>query len=348
MSLSRCAPILASMFAVLAAPSGCGSPPSNGATCIGGTPAAGGRCIVAIATDQYSPVALAADDSSVYWANSGDGTIAWAPAGLDLGGPVVLATGQNVPRALAVDETSVYWTTSDGNIVSAPKPPTSPVTPTVLATRPASTGLGSGELSGLVGLTTNGYDLFWGEFAGTIGQPQSRVMTITRAGGTPVVVATQPGVLVGIASDASHVYWAMLVPTDPDLTQAVGEILSAPAAGGDSTVLATTDSSLGAIVVDGQSVYFAAGGAIESVAIGGGPVVELATASGVTAIATDGVSVYWTDTGGAVSKVPVGGEAATTIGQSRGGEVGAVGSAGVFLLPDPLLGSGEIVQITPK
>ena len=67
-----------------------------------------------IASGQSDPVAVGVDATSVYWVNSGDGTVMSAPlAGLpDGSSPTILASGQSDPRGLAVDATSVYWTSA--------------------------------------------------------------------------------------------------------------------------------------------------------------------------------------------------------------------------------------------
>jgi hypothetical protein len=66
------------------------------------------------------PLAVAADDASVYFTNSNDpeaspantGSVVKVPV---LGGaPVTLAVGQQFPNAIAVDDTSVYWSATMG------------------------------------------------------------------------------------------------------------------------------------------------------------------------------------------------------------------------------------------
>jgi sugar lactone lactonase YvrE len=62
---------------------------------------------VTIASGQASPGALAIDATSVYWINTGDGTVKKAP--LEGGPETTLVTDPSVPSALAVDGTNVYW-----------------------------------------------------------------------------------------------------------------------------------------------------------------------------------------------------------------------------------------------
>ena len=76
-------------------------------------------CLVALASGQENPVALAVDATSVYWTNHGsgqftsDGSVMSVPiAG---GTPVTLAPGRVAPGGIAVDASNVYWTEYGGN-----------------------------------------------------------------------------------------------------------------------------------------------------------------------------------------------------------------------------------------
>lgn len=77
------------------------------------------RGVVALATGQRSPGAIAIDATNVYWANAGDGTVMKVP--LAGGTPVVLASQQDSPSALAVDANNVYFANWDsGTLMKVP------------------------------------------------------------------------------------------------------------------------------------------------------------------------------------------------------------------------------------
>src|ERR1019366_6928219 len=72
----------------------------------------GGGAPSTLAAGLDEPWGIAADGTSVYWADLMDGTILKVASG---GGPVVtLACGQGKPAYVAVDDTSVYWTANEG------------------------------------------------------------------------------------------------------------------------------------------------------------------------------------------------------------------------------------------
>lgn len=84
--------------------------------------ALGGSPVTTLASGQNHPVALAVDDTNVYWIDqvSGSfpnivGSILEVP--ISGGTPTVLATGQANPTDIAVDQTSVYWIGLEGPIM---------------------------------------------------------------------------------------------------------------------------------------------------------------------------------------------------------------------------------------
>jgi hypothetical protein len=90
-----------------------------------------------------NPVAVAADDTNVYWANAGpldvNGTVLMANQ-LDAGTVTTIASGQGIPNGIAIDPTAapvtVYWTDrGSNNVAFAPATSGAPVT--VLATEQA-------------------------------------------------------------------------------------------------------------------------------------------------------------------------------------------------------------------
>ncbi len=78
----------------------------------------------AFATQQTTPSGIAADDAGIYWANNGDGTIAYCPkAGCPSSGPTLLAANQGGPFKVALDVDFVYWTdTTGGDVMKVAKP----------------------------------------------------------------------------------------------------------------------------------------------------------------------------------------------------------------------------------
>jgi sugar lactone lactonase YvrE len=66
-----------------------------------------------------SPIGIAVDSASVYWAN-GSGTVMKVPLGG--GTPTTLARGQDWPECVIVDSTYVYWTDANsGTVMKAAK-----------------------------------------------------------------------------------------------------------------------------------------------------------------------------------------------------------------------------------
>jgi sugar lactone lactonase YvrE len=66
-----------------------------------------------LASGQSTPNGIALDTASVYWTNSGDGTVMKVPLGG--GTPATLASGQSSAGSIAVDATSVYWVNNTAN-----------------------------------------------------------------------------------------------------------------------------------------------------------------------------------------------------------------------------------------
>lgn len=67
-----------------------------------------------------NPIDLAVDTTSVYWTDTGAGTVARVPLGG--GAATTLAAGQSSPTGIALDQANVYWTNmGNGSVVKAPK-----------------------------------------------------------------------------------------------------------------------------------------------------------------------------------------------------------------------------------
>jgi hypothetical protein len=121
------------------------------------------------------------------------------------------------------------------------------------------------------------------------------------AGGSLDFIANSQQAGVGLALDATNVYWTNSV--DP------GTVMKAPLAGGTlPTPIASGQKMPSRIVVDGSGVYWTnnvTSGAIMKVALtGGAPVVIANGQNNPWDIATDATTIYWTNPGdGTVMKV---------------------------------------------
>jgi hypothetical protein len=117
----------------------------------------------------------------------------------------------------------------------------------------------------------------------------------------PVKLASGQGQTVGIALDATHVYWT---------SSNNGTVTKVSKGGGTPTTLASGISAPFGIAVDSTSVYWVAnsGGNVYKAPIGGGNSTILASAQGGPLnIAVDATNVYWTNTTGSIMEVPIAG-----------------------------------------
>lgn len=131
-----------------------------------------------------------------------------------------------------------------------------------------------------------------------------------------------------LATDAAHVYW----------TNAGGLVLRAELDGGGLTMVATSpgDGPAGALVVDGEQVYFAdnGGGRVLAIAADGGD--ELATIAseqgGPLGVGVDAAHVYWTNgaSGEVVRRALAGGAPELVASGQEGASFLAVGPGHVY------------------
>lgn len=258
-------------------------------------------CLVTLATG-ISLGDIAVDVTNVYWAdtNAGNpGTVNKVPLG---GGPTTaLATGQLYPGSLAVDATTLYWASSNEEAVK--KVP--------IAGGPVTT-IATGE-NGPCCLVLNATDLYYHSTRGIVRFPL--------AGGTATALPSTYGVGFSLALDATNVYWR--VDVSGGLT---AQLLKMPLDGSSAPVSLITSSSMGALVVNGSTLYWtmpagtvAGAGGIAKMPVGGSASTTLASGLNEPSdLAVDGTNVYFTSyQDGTVSKVPVAGGTPTVIASKQ-------------------------------
>jgi hypothetical protein len=203
-------------------------------------------------------------DASAPDAQAGDGNAAAI---------VTLATAQANPLGIAVDGENLYWTTDQGVMAM----PLAGGAPMLLASSPGGNSL----------VRSDGANVFW------TSQAQGTVSRVAIGGGPVAVLAMGQNAPLGIALDASTVYF----------TSAMGTF-SVPKLGGMVTQI--SGGSGGGIVTDGTNVYWVnpTGGEVSS-----SPGQELVAEGQMapTDITIDALNLYWTNAHGtdSVVKLPL-------------------------------------------
>jgi hypothetical protein len=156
------------------------------------------------------PAAVATDGRDVYWGvnpevNAAPGIVRCALGGCGENPTTVCsepAGSWAAPLALALDAANVYWTDNQGGVWRCSRKGTSG----------AATALAAGR-QGALAIATDGIDVYWTE-GGTfpIEVPYDRPggvfkCAVNGCGGNPTTVASDQGVPMGIAVDATSVYW---------------------------------------------------------------------------------------------------------------------------------------------
>jgi hypothetical protein len=231
----------------------------------------------ALASGHYLSIAIAADTTSVYWAES-VGPVMKVPIGG--GPPTVLAKSEQdgIATAITLDSANVYWTTHwgtgpDGIVNGAVlKVPLDGGIPTTLASGPYRPDT----------LAVNAGNVYWT----TWGTDTPAVMKVAIDGGAPTVVASAGSGCFAV--DATNLYSCSLE----------GDIMKAPIAGGAPTTLASAQNLLGNIAIDATSVYWIDSDLYTSkvmkVPMDGGTPTILASMDGhPSKVAVDDTSVYW-------------------------------------------------------
>jgi len=186
-------------------------------------PASGG-VITTIASGEASPVAIAVDDTSVYWANRGGAIRA---AKLPGGPPVTLAPAPG-PESIAVAAGTIYF----GGAYGVMQLPVAGGAATPLSDRTSNAGA----------IALDAASVYWIDHP--IGLPD-RVYKAPHGGGPSVLLATGQDELENIATDGQSVYF-----TDPTR----GAVFKVAVGGGEPTALCTSANPLG-IAVDASRLY---------------------------------------------------------------------------------------------
>lgn len=275
-------------------------------------------CTLLLATGQNKPRGLTSDERNLYWATGdyaidGAGTISMAPiAG---GDTRVLASGLNGPVGVAVSATDVYWTM----LWSTAFPTRCEVLGFVqysLMKAPIAGGpfvevaCGS-DWSGPAAITREGSNLYWAVDLFGNDYTSGRIMSEPVGGSVATTLAQGGFSPVGIAADATSVYWTssgVCQRYDASILCSSGKVLKAPLGGGDTVTLASglaasATSGPNAVAVDPStaSVYWtnSADNSVMRVSVAGGAPVRLASDQpGPAGIAADSsaASVYWVNT----------------------------------------------------
>jgi hypothetical protein len=218
---------------------------------------------VGMAMEQQHPTSMAADATHLYWTVRGHQGGVWQ-APLAGGPPARLFTGY-VAGPLAIDATSIYWVTGD----LAAQPPWAPFPPsTTIAKMPLSGGTPAVVTSGWDAITAIAVDetsVYWLDAGNPSQGPSGTVDKVPLEGGPPVTLATGQTIGWGtpgnvnwnryLAVDATGVYWGT------EGTQANsysdGAVMKVPLTGGSPVTIASGGISVGALAIDGESVYWA-------------------------------------------------------------------------------------------
>ncbi|HEY1696753.1 MAG TPA: hypothetical protein VGG39_31540 [Polyangiaceae bacterium] len=201
--------------------------------------------------------AVTNDVSKVYFVTGGPGTagsINVVPIG---GGSAaqVLYANQSFPQAVVTDGTNLYWGNwgtfdaqgnynNDGTIMKAPIGGGS--TPQTLAS----------NQSAPAAIAIDGQNVYWTNIgklsAGGLPAPNTgSVMQVANSGsGTPITLAGNQDVPLGITVSGTTVYWAEFTLSAP------GNIISAPVGGGSTTTLVANVTDPFGIAVSGGAIYW--------------------------------------------------------------------------------------------
>gem|GEM_PF-2379465 len=229
-------------------------------------PISGGTPMDAFIPDATFAGHFTVDGNTVYWTAS-NGVI--KKTDLGTGMSQTIATGQNTPRHLTVVGTSLVY----GNVDGVLKVPTSGGTVLLLAPAYHPTAL-----------VVSGGNVYWAD-----GSPQSisAIRSVPLAGGAVTTLATDLNGSVAMAAGVGTLYF---------VTQRAGTVESVSMAGGGPVLLTEGLIGPDATAVDATHVYWSqSGGIIKRMPLGGGAIETLATSqTSIQQVVLDGSNIYWT------------------------------------------------------
>jgi hypothetical protein len=220
-------------------------------------PVAGGLPSV-LASAQKNAVALAVDDTAIFWVNAGrpsylalppDGSVVSLP--LAGGAPTVLADHLGfadgspgspfVAAGIAIDDQSVYWTTAT-QVLAVPKMGGTPI-----PLAPANGG---------PVVTSGGFVVF------TTTQPanfaaSSQVQRVAIIGGDVATLATTDRTVTSLATDGVTVFWTDGDSPTVDVSTNDSRVRAVPLAGGSPVVLQQNRPSAGFLALSGGDLWWA-------------------------------------------------------------------------------------------
>ncbi len=277
----------------------------------------------ALAVGRDSPLAIAADATSVYWTE--DGGVMSIPLS---GGEATRLASSTSARAIAVDAENVYWADSTGvRSVSL-----AGGTPKTLFSGPTNAE----------GLALSQLHVYWTD--ATTG----KVLRVPLLGGTTTTVAAGERTAMGIAVDGERVVWAVGQP---------GAIETVSLGGGAQIKLAWDQSAPQQVALDGLNAFWTNSGAgttlgsVMEAPLAGGAAITLASdqvdAVGIATASVQGAGtyVYWVDgAGGTLMATPaIGGFLPTTMASGLGQpERVAIGPDSVYWTD---FASGDVMEL---
>ncbi|WP_437898917.1 DUF5050 domain-containing protein [Sorangium sp. So ce124] len=237
-----------------------------------------------MASQHAYPMALAADETYLYFASGG--TEATAPADSNDGYIYRVKPGTTEveamtaadpdPKALWVNASHVYWASGGDN---------DPVIPSALKRVDKSTLEMETlvEIGYVLSVTGDESSVYFGDGDG------HNIYKMPLDGGAPVVLAADAGAPEYLAQDAENIYWTGGATTN--------KVYKVAKAGGDVTVIAENEGEPAGIAVDAQFVYWAntGDGGVFKAPIAGGAKTLIYQGGSMGGLALRGSTLFSTD-----------------------------------------------------
>lgn len=291
-----------------------------GHDCLGSACGAGRCAPTTIASGQGAAVALALDDTRVYWADELGGAVMAAQK--DGAMLAVIAAGQTSPHRIAEHAGALFWSNATPGKMGAWRIATTGVGKAQITSDPTPYGIAADDTGIFWLLQSNSQaTLLRAKLDGTgvsilttkpdaaeelaldlahvyITSPTAGLITSVKKNGAGMATLVAGGHPLGIAVDDTYVYW-----TDAE----AGAISRVDKAGANVESLASGQHRPTRITVDADTIYWtnegdpscvASTGSVMKLAKAGGAVVVLAAAQRCArGIAVDGQHAYWTSRG---------------------------------------------------